>query len=139
MALSIFSDKVHPPSKTEIVNVLGKRYSQWIDLLQYFRDHFTPGSETWKNYGKSSGWTLLLNHKDRTIFYLFPNKEYFTVLFVYSEKAVRAAEDAELPENILQQILLAKNYPEGRSFNIEVKSDEDVIHVKKLIKIKVMN
>ena len=82
----------------------------WIDLVQFFHDHVSPVSETWKNYGKTSGWTLLFGHKDRTIFYLFPNHRFFTVLFVYGEKAVSAAKEADLPDETLQLILHAKPY-----------------------------
>jgi hypothetical protein len=139
MSLSIFNDKAHPPSKTEIMDALGKRYSQWIDLVQHFHDHITPVSETWKNYGKSSGWTLLLRHNDRTIFYLFPNKGYFTVLFVFGEKAVNAAKEADLPDELLQLILHAKSFEEGRSFQVEVKGEKDIDLVKKLIKIKMLH
>ena len=92
MSLSLFNDKTHPPSKPEIMDALGKCYSQWIDLVQYFHDHVSPVTETWKNYGKSSGWTLLLKHNDRTIIYLFPNKRFFTVLFVYGEKACQRCQ-----------------------------------------------
>jgi hypothetical protein len=89
MSLSIFNETSHPPSKPEIADALGKTYSQWIDLVQFFQDHVSPVSETWKNYGKTSGWTLLLGHKDRTIVYLFPSKRFFTALFVYGEPICR--------------------------------------------------
>jgi hypothetical protein len=139
MALSLFENRIQPPSKSEILDALGKCYTQWIDLVQFFRDHVTPVSETWKNYGKSSGWTLLQKHKDRTIFYLFPNKRYFTVLFVYGEKAVEAAKEADLPDEILQRILHAKPYQEGRSFQIEVNGGKEMELIKKLIKIKLLH
>jgi hypothetical protein len=139
MSLSIFNEKTRPPSKSEIMDALGKCYSQWIDLLRFFRDHVSPVSEAWKNYGKTSGWTLLLGHNDRTIFYLFPNKRFFTVLFVYGEKAVNAAREADLPDEILQLILHAKPYQEDRSFQVEVKGEKDIGLIKKLIKIKLLH
>jgi len=139
MSLSLFNDKAHPPSKPEIMDALGKCYSQWIDLVQFFHDHVTPVTETWKNYGKTSGWTLLFGHKDRTIFYLFPNKRFFTVLFVYGEKAVNAAREADIPDEILQLILRAKPYQEDRSFQIEVNGEKEIDLVKTLIKIKLLH
>lgn len=139
MSLSIFNNKSHPPSKPELMDVLGKCYSQWIDLIQHFKDHVSPVDETWKNYGKSSGWTLLLGHKDRTIFYLFPNQRMFTVLFVFGIKAVSAARETELPDDILQRIEHAKPYAEGRSFQVEVNGEKEVDIIKKLIKIKLLH
>jgi len=42
MSLSIFNEKAHHPSKPEIMDALGKCYSQWIDLVQFFNDHVSP-------------------------------------------------------------------------------------------------
>jgi hypothetical protein len=139
MSLSIFNETSHPPTKPEIMDALGKCYSQWIDLVQYFRDHVSPVTEVWKNYGKSSGWTLLSGHRDRTIFYLFPNKRYFTVLFVYNEKAVNTAIDSDIPEEIRQLIIHAKPYQEGRSFQVKVNGEKEMESIKKLIKIKLLH
>ncbi|MBN2273832.1 MAG: DUF3788 family protein [Bacteroidales bacterium] len=139
MSLSLFNDKSHPPSKSEIMDALGKCYIQWIDRIQFFRDHVSPVSETWKNYGKASGWTLLMSHNDRTILYLFPNKRFFTVLFVYGEKAVNAAKESDLPEEIRQRILHAKTYEEDRSFQVEVNGEKEMELIKKLIKIKLLH
>jgi len=121
------------------MDALGKCYNTWIDLVQFFRDHVSPASETWKNYGKTSGWTLLFGHKDRTIFYLFPNHRYFTVLFIYGEKAVSAAKEADLPDQTLQLIVHAKPSQEERSFQIEVNGDKELDLIKKLIKIKLLH
>ncbi|MBN1413839.1 MAG: DUF3788 family protein [Bacteroidales bacterium] len=139
MSLSIFNDKTHPPSKVETMEVLGKCYGTWIDLVQYFRDRVSPVTEIWKNYGESSGWTLLLRHKDRTILYLFPNKRYFTVLFVYGEKAINAAKEAELPDAVWQLITHAKPYKGERSFQVEVKGEKEIELIKTLIKIKLLH
>jgi hypothetical protein len=121
------------------MDALGKCYSQWIDLVQYFHDHVTPVTEAWKNYGKSSGWTLLLKHRDRTILYLFPGKRFFTALFVYGEKAFNAAKEADLPDDIRQRILHAKPYEEGRSFQVEIHGEKEMALIKQLIKIKLLH
>jgi hypothetical protein len=139
MSLSLFNDKTRPPSKPEIMDALGKCYSQWIDLVQYFHDHVSPVTEAWKNYGKSSGWTLLLKHRDRTILYLFPGKRFFTALFVYGEKAFNAAKEADLPDDIRQRILHAKPYEEGRSFQVEIHGEKEMALIKQLIKIKLLH
>lgn len=57
---------------------------------------------------------------------------------MFGEKAVSSAEKSELPENILESILSAKQYREGRSFNVEIRTLQDFEVLKKLIDIKIL-
>jgi hypothetical protein len=59
--------------------------------------------------------------------------------FVFGEKAVTAAEQSTLPESILDMIRNARKYAEGRGIRFEVRGQEDVENVKKLIEIKMAN
>jgi hypothetical protein len=59
--------------------------------------------------------------------------------FVFGDKAVAAAEQITLPEFILDMIRSARKYVEGRGFRFEVRGQEDVENVKKLIEIKMEN
>ncbi len=97
MSLSIFSHSAHPPSKSQIMEALGRSYIQWIDLVQYCRDHYAPLNETWRNFGKSSGWTLLLTHKDRTVLCLFPGNGCFYVLFIVDDIIIQNIKKENFP------------------------------------------
>lgn len=55
---------------------------------------------------------------------------------VFGEKAVTAAENSNLPAFVIQNILGAKEYTEGRTFHTEVGTPEDFAVVKKLLDIK---
>jgi hypothetical protein len=52
---------------------------------------------------------------------------------------VAAVERGDLPEDIKNELKNARKYVEGRGLRIEVTSQKEVEHVKKLIDIKVGN
>jgi hypothetical protein len=52
---------------------------------------------------------------------------------------VSAVEKSDLPKDIKNELKNARKYVEGRGIRIEVKSQKDVEHVKKLIDLKVSN
>ena len=138
MALSIFEDKTLKPSEEDISKVLGDKKALWDEIKSYIAKEYGELNEEWKNYGKASGWTLLIKLRKRTILYLFPALEYFIVQFVYGEKAVEKSLSSLLPSNIVDRIKEAQSYVEGRSFRIDVRSEEDMSWIKELIDIKVI-
>lgn len=139
MALSIFEDKVKKPDNEDIREALGSSCRLWEEIKEYMASNSGTMTDEWKYYGKSSGWTLLLKQKKRTILYLFPGKDFFTTLFVFGEKAMEQAGKSNLPDYIIESIHSAKPYMEGRSFQVEVKNEQDLENVKVLIDIKLNN
>ncbi len=139
MALSIFEDKIKKPEDEDIREALNGSCRLWEEIKEYMVSNLGTMTEEWKFYGKSSGWTLLLKHKKRTIIYMFPGKDFFTTLFVYGDKAMEQAGTSNLPDYIIDRIHSAEPYMEGRSFQVEVKSEQDLAHVKVLIDIKLNN
>ena len=139
MSLSAFDNKLKKPKYDEIAVILKEKKQLWFDLKDYLIKKYINITEEWKYYGKSSGWTLLFKYKKRTILYLFPAEGFFIVLFVFGEKATAAAKQYSLPKIILKAIRDAKPYVEGRSFRVEVKNEEDLENVKKLVEIKMKN
>jgi len=139
MALSIFEDKTLKPSEEDISKVLGDKKALWDEIKSYIAKEYGELNEEWKNYGKASGWTLLIKLRKRTILYLFPALEYFIVQFVYGEKAVEKSLNSLLPLNIVDRIKEAQSYVEGRSFRIDVRSEADMSWIKELIDIKVIS
>lgn len=137
MALSIFEDKNKKPESKDIIDAIGDTGELWDAIKDYIAQLCTNVIEEWKFYGKSSGWTLLLKHKKRTILYLFPSNSFFIVLFVFGEKAIHKAYESSLPNFIIEKIKSAVPYLEGRSFQIEVRDEKDIEYVKKLIEIKI--
>jgi hypothetical protein len=139
MAISILDDKSIIPDDGQVKDVLGKTFQLWSAIKKYFEDKQRDVQEEWKFYSQKSGWSAKLIHKKRTILYLIPGKGYFMAAFVFGDKAVAAAEQSTLPESILDMIRSARKYVEGRGFRFEVRGQEDVENVKKLIEIKMAN
>lgn len=139
MPLSIFADKQRKPEYKDVIEVLGGTAIFWDTIKNNISSQYPGSIEEWKYYSKSSGWTLLLKYKKRTILYLFPCDGYITVLFVFGERAVQKAYENDLPQYIIERIESAVPYMEGRSFQIDVKNESDIEHVKKLIDIKTEN
>lgn len=136
MATSIFDEKLVVPNDDMLDKVLADQKTLWVKLKSHVLDNYKDVNQNWKYYSKKSGWTLVFKIKKRTLFYFIPCDGYFKVFFVYSEKAIDAAKNAHLPEQIMNRILQATKYVEGTSFDIEVKNEQDLDIIFKLIKIK---
>ncbi len=135
----IFNDKTQMPVENELMKALGRVAKLWDKMLSYLESEFDPFTYEWRFYTKNSGWVIKTIHKKRTILYMRPHKASFLVSFVYGDKAVKAANESDLPESLIKQINEAKKYMEGRGVRVEVKRDEDLKIVRKLIKIKMEN
>jgi hypothetical protein len=142
MALGFFCNKYILPSEDEVTGVLGETAVLWKKLRSSL-EQYGSVKEEWKIYSQKAGWCkkllLVSGKEERNIIFLYPNEEYFTGVLVFGEYAVKAAEDSEVPADILNKILEAKPYKEGRSFNIEVRDTGDFDILNKLITIKIQN
>lgn len=140
MSLSYFCDKYTLPSENEVSEVLEEAVAMWNDVKLYI-EKYGLVKEEWKIYSQKVGWCkkilLVSGKEERNIIFLYPNLNYFTCVLVFGEKAVFIAENSELPQNIVDSILSAKHYREGRSFNVEIRIPQDLDILKKLIDIKI--
>jgi hypothetical protein len=136
MSLSVFGDKTIRPDEQMIAEALAERKPLWDSLKEHMAAHHKSMSEEWKFYTKEAGWTLVVKSGKRTLIYLIPTDGFFKVNFVFGEKAVNMAQNADLPEYVIKQISEATPYVEGRSFMIDVKYDADIATAVRLIEIK---
>jgi hypothetical protein len=139
MSTSIFGEKTAPPSEEMLNGALKGSKSLWTEVKGYVASACGKESSEWKFYSKKSGWILVVKSGDRTILYLIPLDGCFKANYVYGEKATSAAMAAGLPNNVTSQISEARVYAEGRSFMLDVATDDDVKTAKKLIDIKHKN
>jgi hypothetical protein len=139
LALSVFDDKSQEPTASELEEVLGESASLLNAIEQNLIDQFGGLTREWKFYGKKAGWTLSLKHKNRRIFHLIPQPDFFTVVFTLGKRAVSAAQKIGLPGEILSAIENAREYAEGKSIRFDVKSAEDVATVRQIAAIKMDN
>ncbi|MGE5674078.1 MAG: DUF3788 family protein [Mycobacterium leprae] len=136
MSTSLFGDKVHQPEEPELRAALDEQWASWVQIREYIRSTYGGSLEEWKFYGQSSGWTLVLKQKKRTILYLLPGLGRFRAVFVFGEKAVVMADQFALPPHVLTAIREATPHVEGRSFQVEVAGADDLAVIKTLVAIK---
>ena len=136
MALSAFDDKSHQPTDADLAAVLGRSGGAWDELKSYICAEYQPLVENWQFSGAKWGWSLRLKQKKRAVVYMTPQEKRFQVGFALGEKAVKAARNAKLPDNVLAIIDSAPKYAEGRGFRMEIKTKKELAGLKKLIAIR---
>jgi hypothetical protein len=136
MALSVLNDKSRMPDDGMLAEVLGKSKELWDAILAHLTKEYPGVQSEWVSAGAKYGWSLRPKYKKRTILYLIPGQDRFTVSFALGGKAVAAAEESTLPAPILDAIRNARQYAEGRGVWVEVQRRADLEAVKKLIEIK---
>lgn len=139
METNAFMDKAIQPDGRRLARVLGKKSPFWEAIKQHIVQKHGNFTEEWKFYNTKSGWTLKALLKKRNLFFFVPLQGAFRLAFVFGDRAVAAVEKSDLPENIKNELKNARKYAEGRGLRIEVRSQKDVEHIKKLIDIKVRN
>ena len=142
MALSFFCEKAVKPSEQQVAEILGEISIYWDSVKQCISE-YGEVKEEWKIYSQKAGWCkkifLISDKEERNIIFIYPNIGYMTCVLVYGEKAAELAKHSELPKDIIRNIMLSKVYKEGRSFQLEIKTPQDFIVLKRLIDIKIQS
>ena len=139
MSEPIFLDKAKPPSEAKLKQTLGSTFDLWQEIKTFVKSEIGETSEEWKFYMKSTGWQLKTLLKKRNLFFFTPYENCFRITFVFGDKAVAEVEKSDLSKNIVDELLNAKKYMEGRGLSIWIKTNKDVKVVQKLLVIKVAN
>lgn len=134
MGTSVFMDKTQCPGEEDIRKELGKLYDTWNSIKEYSYQNFPGSKEEW-HYSKH-GWNARIKDKKRAVVYFMPCSGYFTVSFVFGEKATKEALDSLISEDIKTIIKTAPVYGEGRGFRIEVRDKKPAKEIEKLLQIK---
>lgn len=136
MSDNVFLDKAVPPTPEVVAKALGTRAAYLEELKQHIQG---PLVEEWKYYGKTLGWTLKLLRGRRNLCFVAMCRGCFAVGFVFGDKAVKAAQQSALPPDLVQELVGARRYVEGRGIQIVVKSRRALAHAKLLLDIKQAN
>jgi hypothetical protein len=139
MAVSVFDDKAAEPTDQMLTRALGKSNRLWQEIKKHLKAQYGELIGEWKFYGQKTGWLLKTLRKKRNLFFFIPLEGSFRVSFVFGDKAIAAAEQSDLPEDLVTTLRNARRYAEGRGLQIDVKGAADVEHIKKLVEIKVNN
>lgn len=139
MAENVFTDKMIKPNDQLLSETLGTTYKHWDEIRTSLRKEYGELIEEWKYYGVKYGWSLKLLLKKRNLFFFTAYNKYFTIGFVFGDKAVSAIEKSDLPKNIIEEIIKAKKFAEGRGLLLDVKKHSDTKHIHQLVQIKINN
>ena len=136
MALSLFDEKSHQPSREELTEVLGASAGLWDELIAHVTDVYAPVSEVWNFAGARFGWSLRLKRKDRNLLYMTPQAGMFLLGCVLGEKAAAAAREQGAPERVLTLLEEAPRYAEGRGIRMPVSTAADLDAARVLAALK---
>ena len=78
-------------------------------------------------------------NKSRNLLFVFPCKDYFKIAFTSGDKVVDEVIASRLPDFIKQEVFDEKKYSEGRTIQLESKTDEQCENILNLIRIKMKN
>lgn len=137
MSSSFFVDKQSKPGEKELISILGDSAKLWLEFKHYLKQELGPLSEEWKFYSKKSGWQLKMLLKKRNLFFFTPAENMFRITFIFGDRAVAGVEQSSLPSVLIQELLNARKYMEGRGLSIAVKSKTELEQIKTLVSIKV--
>ncbi len=132
MTENIFLDTSPKPTSARLAKALGTRAKYWDELKAHVPG---PVVEEWKHYGKG-GWVLKLFRGKRNLLFLSARKGYFYVSFVLGDKAVAFAQSTGLEADLLEQLLAARKFAEGRGIRIAVTSRRALEQAKTLMDVK---
>ena len=136
MALSVFDDKLTPPTEASLKQALGESFAIWNKLKKVIAANYPPVSFEWGFTSKSTGWGMRIKQKERVILYMTPCEGYFLASLALGDKAVKAAQESNLPNKVLKIIAGSRRYAEGTGVRLEIRSMSDVPIVEKLAAIK---
>jgi hypothetical protein len=139
MAMSAFDDKSKRPKPGDIEKALGRTFTHWDNLIKHIATEYWPMDQMWGFASAKWGWAVALKQKKRTVLYMTPCEKHFIVGLALGEKAVKAAHDAKLPNEVLEMIDGATKYAEGRAIRLEIRNKKDLDNVKKLAAVKMAN
>ena len=120
-------------------DAIADTYEYWIEIKNRIEVLYGDTKAEWKFYSKKLGWTLKTLLKKRNLFFFQPFANYFSLTFVFGDKAVNVIEESDVSEALKSVLRDAKKYAEGKGLLVEVKTRIDMTDVYRLIDIKVNN
>lgn len=136
ISASIFDLKLVEPDDKMLAVELGKAY-EYLDKIRLFiRDSYGDLETEWKFYGQKSGWVLKMFNKKRNVLFIIPCKDHFRTAFTLGDKAIDTLRISELPDFIKYEFINAKKFSEGRTVQLEVRTEQQYKYILDLITIK---
>ena len=136
MSASVFDMEFVVPNDEMLAVELGKTKKYLDSICSFIKSDYRDLTPEWKYYGKKSGWVLKLFNKKRNVLFIVPCSKHFRAVFTFGDKAVDKVLASILPDSIKHELFVAKKFSEGRTIQVEVKTEADLENIIQLIKIK---
>lgn len=132
----LFDKSVVPTEKT-IASLLAHNYPVFEEVSKYILSIDKILVET-KYFSKNYGWSRRFYKGSKTICYLFPETEAFSVLVVFGQKEVELIEKNKnsISKNIYDTIIQTEHFHDGRWVWLHIFDDSDMQSLFKVIDIK---
>ena len=131
----MFVDKARPPTRRQVLKVVGARRLAWEELTRWLREQFNA-QEEFKFYGKNYGWALRFRKGGKALASLYPTDTSFTAQIILGDAETSKARDLPLGKHVQRIIDEAYPYPEGRWLFIPVKLARDIKDIQQLLELK---
>ena len=134
-----FGDKNLQPGDNELKSTIQETFPYWEEIKEYTLLKYPDAIALWHFSGPKFGWSYRIKDKKRIIVYLLPREGYFKTALVFGQKATELVMASDIEESIKTELGNAKPYAEGRGIRIDIKNNETLKDIKKLIEIKIAN
>jgi len=133
----LYKEKV--PTKKEIQEVLGETHLDFLNYLESFLNNNYDLKVSLKfPFGNNYGWSYKYSHKSKHLFYLFFEKDAFTIMIQIGKNELKRLYDNF--DNLLPKTkkLWESKYPcgEGGWLHYRILTKEELADAIKLIEIK---
>jgi hypothetical protein len=139
MSASIYSEKLVEPDDKMLTFDLAETKSYLDKIAEFIESEYGDYKPEWKFYNKKSGWILKMFTKKRNILFVVPCDKFFRIAFTFGDKASDLILYSKLPDSIKTDLFETKKYAEGRTIQIEVRTENDLDTILEMIKIKMIN
>jgi len=125
------------PDDQQLKIALGTTYPFWETIKEKVKVLEPLSTENWHFSGQKFGWSYRISDKKRVIIYLLPREGYFKVAFVFGDKAVESITQSDIDPQIVKELLETKKYAEGRGIRLDVREENALADIFKLMEIKI--
>ncbi len=127
MAYERFLDKAQKPGKEMVLQALGRAEPLWLSLENYIRGYY-PCTAEMIYFTRQCGWSLRYKTGAKTLCYVFPEREAFTVLIVLGKAEAEKAERTKdrLSDTVRDSLENTRQLHDGRWMWIRIKDTEDL-------------
>ena len=107
-----------------------------LSIREFLKNQVGEIQPEWKFYSPKFGWTLKLLHKKRNFCFISPREGYFNLSFVFGDKAVTEIQKNSLPKEIIDEVVNARKFAEGRGLRLQIRSSDQLDIIQQLLEIK---